>query len=236
MTEQPKGTNAVKKYRHGLFTLGAGMILDNPLVSFLGLYLLYNKAGEGEGAAINPATGERTQLTSWEITYNRSIFVFGVGLLVALLFHSRPVVAAAVVSTTTLIGYLFFRRAGQLEKQVLLLDAVAAFKRFADGQKLGYSVAPVATAQGLCFKVSPLWLPRHFIVSVRPGTGKIGEHDTATDGAYLPVQWFPTARKGKIIQAGGVMVVNGGVELLDEAIRGALSALAVDLVNEPQTA
>lgn len=234
MTDRPKGPEGVKKYRNGLLALGAGMILDNPLVSAIGLYLLYSKAGEGEEAEAVIEAGNAGPLSAWEVTYNRAIFALGVGLAVAAFFHSRPVVAAAVVITTTIIGILFIRQAGRQEKKVDLLDAAAAFKRFVESKKLGYSIAPVSEKnERLCFRVSPLWLPRHFVVTVLPGTGKAGGQGKALEGADVAVQWFPTARTGKPLQHNGVLIANGGPALLEAAIRGALSEMLVAEDLEP---
>lgn len=230
MTQQ-KEPESIKKYRNGLLAVGAGMLLDSPFFSVVGLYLLYNKASEGEEEeSFTTGPGNAAVPTRAEVTYNRSILVLSLGIAVALYFYDRPIVAAAVAVVSTCIGLLIFRHAGRLEKRLDLVCAVAAFKAYVANKQLGYTVAPVSEKnERPCFRVSPLWLPRHFVVSVLPGTGtgKAGEQTKALAGADVAVQWFPTARARPAIQHNGVLIVNGGADALEAAIRGALSEMLV---------
>lgn len=237
MNDPEKVATTVKKYRGGLLALGAGMILDNPIVSALGLFLLYHRATTPEKAPEIEVV-DNSPLTRGEIGYNRAIFVSCLGMVAAYLVAWRSLPAAAgIVTTTTVLGWWLVRFAVRTEGKAAMLRAVAEFRQLSEAKHYGYSVKMAAGAAGkkdLCFRVSPLWMPRHFVVSVLPGEGSDGgELGTGPD---IPVRWFPASKAGKAFPGqNGAWIAQGGPEVLDMAIRGALSALVADL-EEPARA
>lgn len=237
MNDSEKVATTVRKYQGGLLALGAGMVLDNPLISALGLFLLYRRATTVEKEAEVEAV-DNSPYTRGEIGYNRGIFVLCVGMVAALVVASYSLPAAAgIVTTTTVLGWWLVRFALRTEDKAVMLRAVAEFRQLSEAKQYGYTVKMAAGATGekdLCFRVSPLWLPRHFVVSVLPGEGSDG--GKLGSGPDIPVRWFPTSKAGKAFAGqNGVWIAQGGPEVLDTAIRGALSAtLVVDDLEELQ--
>lgn len=239
MNDSEKVAATVKKYQNGLFALGAGMVFDNRWVTALGLLLLYHRAVTPE-AAEEIREIDTNPLTRSEIGYNRGIFVLCLGMVaaLALALHNWPA-AAGIVTATTLMGCWLIRYAMRTDDKADLLRAISEFRQLSEAKKFGYAVKLNAAAPGekeLSFRVSPLWLPCHFLVSVLPGEG----HGSATANpktADVPVLWFPAAKAGKSFAGqSGVWIAQGGPETLEAALRGALSERAAGFVGDTERA
>lgn len=234
MNDSEKVAGTVKKYRNGLLALGAGIVLENRWVAALGMLLLYHRAVTPE-AEEEIREVDTSPLTRSEIGYNRGIFVLCCGMVAALAVASYSLPAAAgVVTATTVMGCWLIRYAMRTEDKADLLRAISEFRQLSEARKYGYTVKLNAAAPGekeLCFRVSPLWLPRHFLVSVLPGEGN-GQATASTKTADMPVLWFPASTAGKsFIGPAGVWIAQGGPEILEQTLRTALSGLAANLIE-----
>lgn len=231
MNDSEKVASTVRKYRYGLLALGAGVVLENRWVAALGMLLLYQRATtlDVEKEILEVDT---SPLTRSEIGYNRGIFVLCGGMVASLALASYSLPAAAgIVTATTVMGCWLIRYAMRTEDKADLLRAISEFRQLSEARKYGYTVKLNAAALGekeLCFRVSPLWLPRHFLVSVLPGEGS-GQATASTKTADMPVLWFPASTAGKsFIGQSGVWIAQGGPEILEQTLRAALSGLAAN--------